>query len=608
MKAGEEIRFEFALLITPVKPLDTAKHFRTRYYHDYKPLDEIEPTGANVVNIHHANELNPYINYPFLTLDKLSAYIRDAHRRDMKVKIYYTMREITNHVAEMWALRSLGHEVLAPGSGGGYPWLREHLGEDYSPAWFQPQPDGDACAAIVNSGASRWYNYYLEGLAWLVKHAEIDGLYNDDVSYDRRIMKRVRKILDRGRPGCLIDLHSNTAFSHGPANQYMEFFPFIDSLWFGESFNYDDPPDYWLTEISGIPYGLMGEMLQNGGNPWRGMLYGMVSRMPWSGDPSGMWKVWDAFGIDRAKMIGYWEPDCPVRTNHEEVLATAYVRKGKTLLSVASWARTPVKCRLQIDWKALGLDPKRAHLYAPAIKDFQDAALFKPDDEIPVMPRRGWVLIVDHEPHDAPPYVAPRDQAYDSRRLLLERHFTGDRLDPEWRPFLSPTPGTRLEVKDDRLLIHGEGHVYAYAELPLPAGVTLAQCRLHTGNDQGMTWGPGIALMWPDHFLRINVRPTEGRVGVDNGKEQWLLPCFVGPDMECRLRLRLEADQVLAEVSTDGEWWETVHTLPRSAFPGDPVALRVGKMASTGKPMDAGQASAVGTCAILGVRAYANKP
>ena len=44
----------------------------------------------------------------------------------------------------------------------------------------------------------------------------------------------------------------------------------------------------------------MGEMLQNGGN-WRGMLYGMVSRMPWSGDPSGMWKVWDAFGIDRRR-------------------------------------------------------------------------------------------------------------------------------------------------------------------------------------------------------------------------------------------------------------------------------------------------------------------
>ncbi|MBI2301402.1 MAG: hypothetical protein HYU66_21055 [Armatimonadetes bacterium] len=219
LAAGESITFEFALLITPVKPLDTAAHFRTRYFHDYQPVDKIAATGANVINIHHANELNPYINYPFLAVDKLTAYVRAAHERDMKVKIYYTLRELTNHTVELAALRSLGHEVLAPGGGGGYPWLREHLSDDYAPAWFQPQPDGEACAAIVNSGTSRWYNYYLEGLGWLVRHAQIDGLYNDDVSYDRRIMKRVRKILDRNRPGCMIDLHSNTGFSHGPANQ-----------------------------------------------------------------------------------------------------------------------------------------------------------------------------------------------------------------------------------------------------------------------------------------------------------------------------------------------------------------------------------------------------
>ena len=37
----------------------------------------------------------------------------------MKVKIYYTVRELTNRAPELWALRTLGDEVLADGPGGG---------------------------------------------------------------------------------------------------------------------------------------------------------------------------------------------------------------------------------------------------------------------------------------------------------------------------------------------------------------------------------------------------------------------------------------------------------------------------------------------------------
>ena len=42
------------------------------------------------------------------------------------------------------------------------------------------------------------------------------------------------------------------------------------------------PPEQWLVEVSGIPYGLMGEMLQGGGNKWLGMVYGMTTRFGWS--------------------------------------------------------------------------------------------------------------------------------------------------------------------------------------------------------------------------------------------------------------------------------------------------------------------------------------
>jgi hypothetical protein len=364
--------FEFALLVTPVKKLDPAAHFRTRYYHSCEPIETVAATGANVINIHHANELNPFINYPFIANDKLSAHVRAAHERNMKLKIYYTVRELTNHVTELWALRSLGNEVLAPGGGGGFPWLREHLVTGYTPSWYSPFPDGSVCASVVTSGASRWYNYYIEGLGWLVKNIRIDGLYLDDVTYDRTIIKRMRKVMERNRTGCMIDLHSNTWFSCNPAIQYMEYFPFIDRLWFGESFDYNESPDFWLIEVSGIPFGLMGEMLQNGGNRWRGMLYGMTARLPWNGeaDPRPIWKVWDDFGISDARMIGYWEKDCPVRTDRKDVLATAYVRNGKTLISVASWAPTPVQAKLKIDWRTLGLSEQKAHLYAPFVKDF----------------------------------------------------------------------------------------------------------------------------------------------------------------------------------------------------------------------------------------------
>ena len=398
LAAGQELDFRFGLLVTPVKPLDKA-HWANRYYHTVSPPAEIAKQGANVVNIHHANPQNRYINYPFLNVDALRAYVREGHQHGLKVKIYYTLRELTNHIVEMWAVRSLNHEVFADGPGGGYTWLQEHLGTGYIPAWHCWFGGGDVCAALVTSGLSRWHNYYLEGLAWLLRNVEIDGLYLDDVGYDRVVMQRVRKVLDRGRPGCLIDLHSWNHFNGmagwaNCANLYLELFPYIDTLWFGEGFDYNQPPDYWLVEISGIPFGLFGEMLQDGGNPWRGMLYGMTNRLAYCGRPDHLWKVWDAFRIQDAQMIGYWAPDCPVRPNHKEVLATVYKKKGTALIAVASWAKEPVECRLAIDWRAVGLNPAKAVLVAPEIPDFQPAATFKPTDAIPIPKGRGWLLLL----------------------------------------------------------------------------------------------------------------------------------------------------------------------------------------------------------------------
>lgn len=328
------------------------------------------------------------------------------------VNIYYTVRELSNHCVELWALRSLGDEIFQTGGvdiygeekidqskgDGGYPWLQEHLVWGYVPAWLTPTGRGDVDAAIATQGLSRWHNYYVEGMRYIMMNAGVDGLYLDGIGYDREIMKRIRRVMKEINPESRINFHSGNEYDFmdwhiSPANKYMEHFPYIDSLWFGEFYDYDSPPDYWLVEISGIPFGLTGEMLnyENGGNPYRGMIYGMSGRF----HPSAphIFKFWDEFGIQKAEMIGYWLDSCPVKTNREDVLATVYKKKGKALIALASWAKEDVQVKLKINWQLLGLKPEKTKIIAPEIPNFQPHREFLPDEEIPIEKGKGWLLV-----------------------------------------------------------------------------------------------------------------------------------------------------------------------------------------------------------------------
>lgn len=406
MEKGKSRKFDFALLVTPVKKLNLKSQFTDRYYHNGSapvPTDEDVAAGVKIINIHHANVYNPYINYPFLTADKMRDFVSQWHAKGCKVKLYYTLRELSSVVTELWAIRSLGTEILRGGSGGGYPWCREHLISDYTPQWYQhfdanEVPIGADAALLTSETDSRWYNYYVEGLKWMVQNLGIDGIYMDDVSFGRDVLKRMRRAMDSVKPGCIIDLHSNTGFSKGPANQYAEFFPYIDKVWFGESFLYDKmTPANWLVESSGIPFGLMGDMLYRGGNKWLGMQYGMTVRHPWFTegvicDPRVVWKVWDDFGIAEADMVGYWEKQVPVSTTDSKVKVTVYRKHGKVLLSVGNYSDEKKTVRLNINWDALGMKPENVRLSVPQIPDFQEQKDWNVTSDIEVEPRKGWLM------------------------------------------------------------------------------------------------------------------------------------------------------------------------------------------------------------------------
>lgn len=388
---GKAINMECKMLITPVKQLNTQKHFSERYYQG-NPLfyQKAVKEGANIINVHHNTVINPYINYPFIVRDSLVNYINEHHAAGRKVKLYYTIRELSNFAPELYALRSLGTEVFPDGPGKGAPWLWEHLDTGYKAAWYAPFPNETADVSIVMNGFSRWINYYIEGLRWMLENYKIDGLYLDDVAYDREVISRLRRILLQYNPGALLDLHSNTRYSIGPANQYTAFFPYLDRLWFGESFRYNEmTPDEWLVQFSGIPFGLMSEMLQDDGNRWLGMVYGTSNRHSWGSEsPAALWKYWDDFDIKDAAMYGYWNKDCPVTCNNDSVKITVYAHRDKWLLAIGNFSNT----RQQISPLFNSSLGNIRSMHAPAIQGFQKDTIFSTSQPLSIEPKKGLLL------------------------------------------------------------------------------------------------------------------------------------------------------------------------------------------------------------------------
>ena len=394
---NDTLNFNIRFLITPFKKINTKTHFRTRFVHKYVPLDSVLKWKGTVVNVHHANKINPYINYPFYNSPIQKKYIDKAHEQGVKVKLYNTIRELTYKAHELFALKSLGTEIFNDGKGGGHSWLQEHFKNHYHAAWHATNVND---AAILDKGNSRWTNYYIEGINWLAKYQKIDGLYLDDIAFNRTTMKRIASVLSKNRPNFIIDLHSANQFNPrdgftNSAMLYMEHMPYISRLWFGEYFQYDRNPDYWLTEVSGLPFGLTGEMLEKGGQPWRGMVYGMTNRIYLDHNPRPLWRLFDTFDIANSEMLGYWVDRSPIKTHHKNIKSTVYLKNDKILIAMGSWSAKNESVKLDIDWQKIRFNPLKTKLYSPEISGMQEYKTYSINKPVIVPKNKGLLLILE---------------------------------------------------------------------------------------------------------------------------------------------------------------------------------------------------------------------
>jgi len=155
-------------------------------------------------------------------------------------------------------------------------------------------------------------------------------------------------------------------------------YAYVDSLWNGEGFVWNNVKEYYLTAVSGLCFGLSGDTLGSP-NPYLGFMTGQTERN--SDIAQGIWDFWDSVSIEEMTLVGWWEDDAFVSVDVDDVEATVFYKYGeRAIISVGSYIFGGVEAnmidvKLVIDWDALGLDRDNVKVSYPKVIDQEETTV-----------------------------------------------------------------------------------------------------------------------------------------------------------------------------------------------------------------------------------------
>jgi hypothetical protein len=136
-------------------------------------------------------------------------------------------------------------------------------------------------------------------------------------------------------------------------------------------------------------------MLEGGGNPWRGMVYGITNRAGYTRvGPSEIWKFWDEYGFQSMDMIGYWDDNNPITCSNPSVKATVFKGKDVMVVAVASWSDKDEEVTLAFNSAKAGFDLDSGDVFIPGIVNFQEKQNTVSLNNMVIPGGKGYLIVI----------------------------------------------------------------------------------------------------------------------------------------------------------------------------------------------------------------------
>ena len=94
--------------------------------------------------------------------------------------------------------------------------------------------------------------------------------------------------------------------------------------------------------------------------------------------------------MKNASIHGYWDEQCPVKTDNKDLPATVFVNGDQALVVIANWTDLPQTAKILIDEKALGFKPTKFTL--PEVRNLQWEGKLSNLNNCEILGRSGMIV------------------------------------------------------------------------------------------------------------------------------------------------------------------------------------------------------------------------